>query len=287
LNVLITGAGGLVGTALARHCESLGDEVIGYTHQSLDIANEALVEKTFRERRPQAVINCAAWTDVDGCQLDPDRAMLVNATGPENLARASRKYDALLITISTDYVFNGAKAGFYTQRDDPDPQSVYGVSKLEGERRAQLASARTIVVRSGFIFGQGGKNFLSTVIQRARRSERLKVINDATGTFTYAPDLAARLRELVDLDLPGIFHVVNSGDGGTFEDFTMAALKVAGCAPEIETVSMASLNRPAPRPQNSRLKCLITEAIGLKPLPHWTEALVNFLKAESKTTVRS
>ena len=134
-----------------------------------------------------------------------------------------RAFDALLITISTDYIFDGAKAGFYTQRDQPNPLSVYGSSKLEGERRAQREWARTIVVRSGYIFGTGGTNFLSTVMLRARRGESLKVIKDMFGTPTYARDLAQRLLRLAQLDLPGTYHVVNSGEGVSFEGFARAA----------------------------------------------------------------
>ena len=278
MRVLVTGAGGLVGTALTRHCAALGDEVIGHTHQTLDISNAALVEAALMEHKPEAVINCAAWTDVDGCELDPDRAMLVNSTGPGNLARASRKSGALLITISTDYVFDGTKEGFYTQRDDPNPTSVYGLSKLEGERKALQSCARTIVVRSGFIFGPGGKNFLSTVSERIWNGEHLKAINDSWGTPTYARHLAARLRELAVLDLPGIFHVVNGGAGATYEEFARLALEALDCREAtVEGLSMDSLKRPAARPRNSRLKCLLSDAIGLVPLREWQYALMEFL----------
>src|SRR5436853_5066632 len=153
----------MVGQAVSQYCESSGDQVLSYDRQSLNIAHGVLVEAILEQEHPDAVINCAAWTDVDGCEFDPARAYAVNATGPENLARASRQVGAVLVTISTDYVFDGQKEGFYTQRDDPNPTSHYGRAKLAGERRAQLAYARTIVVRSGFIYGPGGRNFLSTV----------------------------------------------------------------------------------------------------------------------------
>src|SRR5262249_35169276 len=157
----------------------------------------------FTEKRPEVVINCAAWTDVDGCESDPAHAERANALGPELLAISCRETDALLITISTDYVFDGTKQGFYTQHDQPNPISVYGKSKLDGERRAQAAWARTIVIRSGYIFGNGGKNFLSTLLSRAARKEPLRAISDMVGTPTYAPDLAERLRALAVLDLAG------------------------------------------------------------------------------------
>ena len=278
MKILITGAGGLVGCALTEHCRTRGDEVFAYDHKSLDIADPQMVDAVVSERRPDAVINCAAWTDVDGCESDPGKARSVNALGPENLARAARHVDSLLITISTDYVFDGQKDGFYTQRDNPQPISVYGRAKLEGERLAQVENARTMVVRTGYIFGLGGTNFLSTVVARARQSQKLKVIGDCYGTPTYGRDLAVRLRELAVLDLPGIYHVVNSGEGASFEMFTREALRLANLSTDmVESVSMDSLPRPAPRPRNSRMKCLLSPAIGLPPLRTWQEGLAHFV----------
>lgn len=279
MKILITGAGGLVGRALTEHCLAQGDEVFGYDHQSLDISLAKNVESVIAERCPDAVINCAAWTNVDACESDPEKARRVNAQGPENLARAARLVDAAFITISTDYVFDGSKDGFYTQRDQPRPISVYGNSKLDGERLAQAEYARTIVVRSGYIFGVGGTNFLSTVLDRIGRGEQLKVIDDCFGTPTYGRDLAARLRELAAIDLPGIYHAVNSGKGASFKTFTDEALRLANNPTTmIESVSMDSLPRPAPRPRNSKLKCLLSEAIGLPPLRPWQDALAAFIR---------
>lgn len=287
MRILITGAAGLVGSALAEHCSGIGDAVISYDHNGLDITDSGAVEAAIVNDRPEAVINCAAWTDVDGCESDSEKARQANALGPENLAKAARKASANFITISTDYVFDGEKEGFYTQRDLPQPISVYGHSKLEGERRAQEAHARTIVVRSGYIFGPAGRNFLSTIISRAQRGEQLAAIADYWGTPTYGHDLAIRLRELASLDLPGVYHVVNSGEGASFETFTREALKLAGLNGDgIGVVSGLDLNRPAPRPRNSRLKCLLSEAIGLPPLPPWQDGLARFVET-TRVTRRS
>lgn len=267
-----------MGRAMVSRVEAEGDAAAGLDHATLDISNESAIERVFAKERPDVVINCAAWTDVDGCEGDRDHAMASNAHGPELLALACRKAGALFITISTDYVFDGTKDGFYTQRDQPNPLSVYGVSKLEGERRAQAAWARTIVVRSGYIFGPGGANFLSTLVDRASRGERLKVIKDSFGTPTYAVDLAKRIYELSRLDLPGLFHVVNEGQGASFEDFAGIALKTAGLSSDlVQSVSFESLQRPAARPRNSRLRCLLSEAISLEPLPSWQDSLSRFV----------
>lgn len=280
MRILITGAGGMVGRTLVEHCAKAGDEVFALNRAQLDITDAGAVEEIFAREQPQTIINCAAWTDVDGCEIDAPRAFAVNSQAVETLAVACRRIGASLVTISTDYVFDGEKDGFYTQRDEPNPQSVYGRAKLEGERRASVACARTMIVRTGWIFGAGGRNFLSAVIERARRGERLKAISDARGTPTFAPHLATRLRELAELDLPGTYHVVGGSSGGvSYEEFAREALALSGdkaSAAMIESVSLASLRRPAPRPRNSSLRCLLSEAIGLAPLPLWQSALGAF-----------
>ncbi|MGZ8844269.1 MAG: dTDP-4-dehydrorhamnose reductase [Pyrinomonadaceae bacterium] len=282
MKVAVTGAGGLLGRAVAKRCGAQGDEVNALDHRALDITDAPALKRQLGDLKPDVVFNCAAWTDVDGCESDPNRAERANALGPQLLASTCRDIDALLITVSTDYVFDGTKEGFYTQRDHPNPISMYGRFKFEGERRAQTVYARTIVVRSGYIFGGGGTNFLSTVLDRARRGEHLKAISDMTGTPTYAADLAARLRELAELDLPGIYHVVNAGDGASFESFARTALEIGGVDPaRLTSTTLAELARPAPRPRNSRLKCLLSDAIGLAPLPGWQEALRNFISLQS------
>ncbi len=288
MRVLVTGAAGLVGRAVREHCMRAGDEVLAYDHKQLDIASREVVLQTATEEKPDAIINCAAWTDVDGCESDAARAFAANAEGPENLATACRETGALLITISTDYVFDGRKDGFYTQKDQPNPESVYAQSKLEGERRAQNAWARTVVVRSGYIFGPGGTNFLSTIFDRIRRGEILKVIADSFGTPTYSRHLAARLRELALLDIPATFHVTNAGSGTSFAGFAEAALEFSGQpSASLETVRTADLRRPAPRPINSRLKCLISQPLGLDPLPLWTDALKDYAQQTLPAEVTS
>jgi dTDP-4-dehydrorhamnose reductase len=283
LKVFVTGAAGMVGRALQQLLPLQWRHSFSYDHRSLDISDRDRVIETLRHDQPDVVINCAAWTDVDGCELDKERAYAANAEGPENLARASREIGAGFVTISTDYVFDGEKDGFYTQRDQPGPQSIYGLAKLEGERRAQLAYARAIVVRTGFIFGSGGTNFLSTIVERARRGDKLKAIRDAYGTPTYALDLAGRLRELAQQDLPGVFHVVNAGPGVSYEEFARAALDLSGYdATKLESVATDSLKRPAPRPRNSRLQCLFSEKLGLAPLPFWRDSLKDFVALDSR-----
>ena len=281
MKVIVTGASGLVGRAVVSHVATEGETVLGFDHAGLDISDGAAIENTLMSEHPDVVVNCAAWTDVDGCESNREHALAANAQGPELLARTCRKIDALFIHISTDYVFDGTKQGFYTQEDEPNPISVYGVSKLEGERRAQAAWTRTMIVRSGYIFGVGGTNFLSTLIATASRGERLMAITDAEGTPTYAPDLAGRILDLARLGRPDIYHVVNAGDGVSFADFAASALQKAGFEEDLlQPITLDSLGRPAPRPRNSRLRCLVSEALGLEPLPQWQDSLSQFIAAD-------
>jgi dTDP-4-dehydrorhamnose reductase len=280
LRVVVTGARGLVGRAVSEHCAAVGDEVFSYGHRELDITDRDAVQEVIRRDRPDVVINCAAWTNVDGCESDRERAFAANAAGPENLAAACKAAECIFITISTDYVFDGAKSGFYTQLDEPNPESVYAASKLEGERLSALAYDKSIVVRTGYVFGRGGINFLSTIVERIKKGERLKAISDTYGTPTYANDLAVRLRELAEKNVAGVYHVVNSGPGVSFEEFTRKAVALIGNRDVVvESVSTDALNRPAKRPRNSRMRCLLTEKIGLLPLRDWDRALEDFVLA--------
>ncbi len=279
MKLLITGANGMVARATIKYCQSINDNVAAFTRQSLDIANAAQVMETFGREKPEAVINCAAYTDVDGAETNREKAYAANAAGVENLALAAKEIDAAFVTISTDYVFDDEREDFYTQRDTPNPQSVYGKSKLEGEARARDAYARSIIVRSGWIYGADGTNFLSIMHNLLGEGKRIKVIYDAFGTPTFAGDLAKRLRELAALDMPCVFHVTNAGNGASYEEFARKVCEIKGFDTKLlEKVSSSTLKRPAPRPKNSKLACLFSEKFGLAPMRDWERALEEFLK---------
>jgi dTDP-4-dehydrorhamnose reductase len=280
MKILVTGANGMVARATIDYCKSIGDQVLAYSRPELNIADRRAVFAKLEREKPDAVINCAAYTDVDACETNHEKAYQVNSYGVENLATACRKIKAGFVTISTDYVFDGEKEGFYTQRDDPHPPSVYGQAKLDGEIRVRNAYARTILVRSGWIFGEHGTNFLSKLVGLLMEGQSIKAIKDSFGTPTFGDDLAKRLRELAELDLPGIYHVVNSGEGTSYLNYAQA---VEGINPELViAVTADSLKRPAPRPRNSKMRCLLSEKIGLEPLPFWKEALKRFQNKSSR-----
>ncbi len=280
MKVLITGANGMVARSTIAHCRILSDEVLPYTRQEMDIYNAAAVEEIFTRTRPDAVINCAAYTDVDGAETHGELCYAVNADGVENLAAASQKIGAAFVTISTDYVFDGEKDGFYTEDDAPNPLGVYGKAKLDGEIRARRVNPDSIVVRSGWIYGDGGTNFLSKVHLLLAEGKSIKAISDSYGTPTYAGDLAKRLRELASLNQPGTYHIANVGAGTSYAGFARQAARLGGYDQDlIEDISNDSLQRAAPRPRSSKLASVRIEKIKIAPLPDWEKALAEFLKS--------
>jgi dTDP-4-dehydrorhamnose reductase len=281
MKILITGANGMVARATAKYCESIGDEVTALTRQELDIADRTAVFERFKDGKFDAVINCAAYTDVDGSEREVEKCYAANAVGVENLALAAKEIDCAFVTISTDYVFDGEKDGFYTQKDTPNPHGVYAQSKYLGETLAQKAYARSVIVRSGWIYGNGGTNFLSVIHNLLADGKSIKAIYDSFGTPTYAKDLARRLRELAELDLPCVFHVTNAGSGTSYKGFAKKVCEIKGFDESLlEPASADSLKRSAPRPRSSKLACLFSEKFGLEPLPHWEDALEEFLEGK-------
>ena len=244
----------------------------------LDISDRAGVLACIAELRPDAVINCAAFTDVDGAETREAECFAANAAGVENLAEACRLADSKFVTISTDYVFDGSNTGFYTQRHTPNPLGVYAKAKRSGEIRAFAAYPRTIIVRSGWIFGHGGTNFLSVMPQLLADRKSIKAISDSYGTPTFADDLAVRLRELAEADLPGVYHVTNAGGGCSYLEFAEKVCKVGGFDKYLlQSASHVDLKRAAPRPVSSKLACLISEKLGFEPLRNWEKALESYL----------
>lgn len=276
----------MLAQACIDYCRSIGDQVLAYTRDELDIADGQRVLSAFKRERPDAVINCAAYTDVDGAETNQNICFAANAYGVENLALASKNFDCRFVTISTDYVFDGAKRGFYTQRDTPNPQSVYAKSKFEGECLARKTYARSIIVRSGWIYGSSGTNFLSVMQKLLAEGQFIKAIADSYGTPTFAGDLARRLRELIELDMPNIYHVTNSGAGTSYEGFARKVCEIKGFDKNLlQSVSVKDLKRPAPRPVSSKLACLFSEKFGLAPLQNWEKALEGFLAGKTKSAM--
>lgn len=286
MKILITGANGMVARAARVQCSQLGDVVVPLTRQQLDISDRNAVFETVAGNRPDAILNCAAYTDVDGAESHPDDARAANTLGVQYLAEAANEFDSRFVTISTDYVFDGSNPGFYTEDDEPRPRGIYAITKYDGEVAALRANPKSIVVRSGWIYGSGGTNFLSVMHRLLAEGKQIKAIQDAYGTPTLADDLARRLRELVETDASGVVHVTNSGPGTTYLGFAEKVCEIGGFRKDlIEAVSNDDLKRPAPRPVSSKLASIRLDELGLSPLRDWEHALSAFLSAESDRSI--
>jgi len=272
----------MVARAAIAHCRQIGDEVFARTRQELNIADAEAVSDWFQSERPDAVLNCAAYTDVDGAESNPEASRLANTVGVENLAVSSKSVGARFVTISTDYVFDGENRGFYTEDSTPNPRGVYAITKYEGEIAAARANPEALIVRSGWIYGHGGTNFLSVMHTLLGQGKKIKAIGDAYGTPTFANDLARRLRELAETNASGLFHVTNSGDGTSYYEFAKKICEIGGFDKDlIERVSNDDLKRPAPRPVSSKLASVRIDELGLDQLPEWETALAHFLTEDS------
>lgn len=285
-SALITGAGGLLGRCMSEHLFASNWQVIALNHQQLNIADEDDVRRNIEEARPHVVINCAATTDVDRCEREPDWAYAVNERGARFLARACREFNAQFVHVSTDYVFDGEKEGFYTQEDEPNPLSIYAKSKLAGEIAANEELEKAYIIRTSWVFGVDGKNFGSRVFDYAKSGAKLKGVIDQTSIATYAPDLASRIEEIIGIGTHGLYQITNTGVMSWY-DFAKLALELAGMsAVEIEPCTRADLNQLAPRPHNSAMRCLLSEKLGLAPLRPWREALADFVREQlSKSSI--
>jgi len=277
LKILVTGANGQLGQELVHLPARPDIEIAGFGRGELDVTEPEQCRNVIGSYKPEVVIHCAAYTKVDQAESEPDEAYRVNADGTRNAALAAEQIGAKFVYISTDYVFDGKANAPYRENDRPDPQSVYGKSKLAGEQLVQSLSSRYFIVRTSWVYGKYGSNFVKTMLRLAEERDRLKVVNDQVGSPTYTLDLAQFLLELVKTDHYGIFHVSNTGACSWYE-FAKAIFEERGLHVQVEPCATAEFPRPAPRPAYSVLDHGAIRAHGLKPLRPWREALRSFLQ---------
>jgi dTDP-4-dehydrorhamnose reductase len=284
VKVAVIGPRGQLGSALCEAFRRRAVDCVELDHVRVEVTDPQSVLVALRDARPAAVVNTAAFHKVDACEEDPKRAFEVNALGALHVARACREAGARCVYVSTDYVFDGAKAEPYLEEDLPNPLNVYGASKLAGEHLVAQTCPDALVVRVASLFGglgsRGkGTNFVLTVLERARRGEALRVVDDVRMSPTYAEDAAAAIVELVARGASGVFHVVNKGACSWYE-LAVRVLELAGLRVPVHPVPQEAYPARARRPRNSALSTAKLEARGLR-LPPWEDAVQRYLAALS------
>jgi dTDP-4-dehydrorhamnose reductase len=255
-----------------------GPDVIRMVRSDLDVTDRGAVRQAFEKARPDAVINCAAWTDVDGAEADEARATVLNGDAAGIVAAAARGVGAAVVQPSTDYVFDGAKRTPYVESDEVAPQSAYGRSKLAGEQAVAAANERHFIVRTSWLFGSGGKNFVDTMLGLGRERDELKVVGDQVGRPTYTAHLADALGELARAEAYGIHHVAGGGEPCSWFEFARAIFEEAGADVRVTPCTTEEFPRPARRPAYSVLDSERPDAIRL---PDWRFGLSAHLAERS------
>ena len=281
MRVLITGGNGQLGVDLAAEHAAACDDVVAVGHADLDITDRDAVLGAVTSLRPHAVINCAAWTAVDACEADPDRALAANGLAVRWLAEACHRVDAHLVQISTDYVFDGTLDRAYHEWDATNPQSVYGSSKLAGEREALALGAGAAVVRTSWVCGANGANMVKTIMRLAQQQPQLSFVDDQIGHPTFTTDLAAALRRVAVDRRSGVVHLTNQTSTSWF-GFAQDVVEAMGRDREmVQPIATAQLQppRPATRPANSRLDNAVWRASGMPALRDYRDPLGEVVRA--------
>jgi dTDP-4-dehydrorhamnose reductase len=275
--ILIVGANGMLGRDIMALA---GDQTMGVDIDEIDITSLESTERIIRTLKPEIVINCAAYTDVDGCESNVEKAMQVNGEGVAHLAMATREIGARLVHVSTDYVFDGGKCSPYVEGDAPCPLGIYGESKLAGEMNAAF-NPDHLIVRTQWLYGLHGKNFVETMLRLALEKDELAVVDDQTGSPTWTVDLSHAILALLKSDQRGVYHAANSGFC-SWNEFAKAIFEESGLSVKVNGMTTDELNRPARRPLYSTLDCSkLEQETGVRLQP-WRSALKAYLQLRSK-----
>jgi dTDP-4-dehydrorhamnose reductase len=274
VKLLVTGAAGMLGRDVAAAAAALEHETIGLGHDELDVRDETAVRAAVARIRPEAIVNCAAFTDVDGSEAREDEAAAVNGAGAGHVAAAAEAAGAIIIHVSSDYVFDGAKGAPYVESDSPAPLSAYGRSKLAGEQAVTAAAGGGhLIVRSAWLYGAGGGNFVRTMLELGATRDEVAVVDDQVGSPTWTGHLAPALVELAARRTTGTLHLAGGGSCSWYE-LAREVFARTGLGCRVRPARTADLGRPAPRPA---LSALASERADVTALPPWAEGLDGFL----------
>jgi dTDP-4-dehydrorhamnose reductase len=273
VKLLVTGAAGMLGRDVVLAAGNAGHDVVGFGRAELDVADAAAVAKKLDFERPDVVINCAAWTDVDGAEEAEEAAFAVNGAGAGSVAGAAAAIGATILHVSSDYVFDGRKGSPYVESDQPAPLSAYGRTKLAGEEAVAAANKRHFVVRSAGLYGIGGRNFVDTMLRLAEAQNEVLVVRDQVGSPTYTWHLAYGIVRLIEGMEYGIHHMAAAGQCSWYE-FAREIFEQAKIECKVLSGTTEMLGRPAPRPAFSALTSQREHAIRL---PSWQDGLAGYL----------
>lgn len=277
MKILVTGANGQLGKAVVKEVNKRGHEVIAAGREILDITDEDAVENIFSQICPDAVIHCAAYVNVEKAEDEKELCGKANVSGTQNLVTCCKKADTKMLYVSTDYVFAGVGNHFQKVEEEKRPLNEYGRSKHEGEEIVRGNLEKYFIVRTSWVFGEGKGNFVDTMLTLAEERNEIKVVNDQTGSPTYAPDLAKLLVDMIETEKYGVYHATNEGVCTWFE-FAKEIFRQTEKEVVVEPVTSGEFYTKANRPQNSRLdKSKLTE-MGFGKLPHWENALTKYLQ---------
>ena len=277
MKIVVTGGSGMLGTDIVKRFTGK-HEVIGLSFKDMDITGEEATRSRIREIRPDILIHTAAFTQVDACESDRDGAFRVNEAGTRHVALAALDVGARLVAISTDYVYDGKKRSPYVEGDPTSPLGVYGLSKLKGEKQIEDLLENFLIIRTSWLFGHHGANFVKTILRIAGEQKTLRVVDDQRGSPTYTPDLADAIFRLLQTPARGIVHVSNSGTC-TWWDYAVKIIQLSGREGiSVLPISTAEAGRPAPRPANSVLDNGRYQALTGHTLRPWEEALTDYMK---------
>lgn len=275
MKVALTGAEGMLGHAVQKVFSDV--QLIPFYYTSLDVTDLDCAVRTLREVRPDVLINAAAFTDVDACESDPEKAYLVNGMGARNMAIACEEIHCPILHISTDYVFDGTKETPYNEWDRTNPINQYGLSKLLAEQFISSLTNRFYIIRTSWLYGPHGRNFVSTILRLLAERDSLQIVNDQCGSPTFTEDLAATIRQIIGKGY-GIYHVTNTGIC-TWHEFATRIADITGLDKKpIHPVTSEEFIRPARRPKQSGLNNTMLRLEGISPLRHWSEALLHYIQ---------
>ncbi|UNC93558.1 dTDP-4-dehydrorhamnose reductase [Candidatus Contubernalis alkalaceticus] len=282
IRVLVTGVNGQLGHDVVKRLNQLGIETIGAGKGELDLTDREQTQDLIVKNKPDVVVHCAAYTAVDQAEKDKDLCYVVNVSGTRNIAEACRKVDAKLVYISTDYVFDGEGTEPNLEAKTTKPINYYGYSKEQGELAVKETLEKYFIIRTSWVYGMNGNNFVKTMLKLAQSKEEISVINDQIGSPTYTLDLAVLICDMLQTTKYGIYHGVNEGYC-SWHEFAIAIFDIAGISIKVNPISTIQYNTKAKRPLNSRLSKENLDKNGLKRLPQWKDALGRFIKEKIMT----